>query len=46
MARLTWIQILIAIAVGALFASLQRDLPVRALEKLSVASCVLPRQSC
>jgi hypothetical protein len=39
MTRLTLRQILIAIAFGALFASLQGDPPVAALKKLALVSC-------
>ena len=39
MTRLTLRQILIAIALGALFASLQGDPPVAALKKLALVSC-------
>jgi len=39
MARLSLRQILIAIALGALFASLQGDPPVPALRKLALVAC-------
>jgi hypothetical protein len=39
MTRLTLRQILIAIALGVLFASLQGDPPVAALKKLALVSC-------
>src|SRR5207253_9046474 len=39
MTRLTLRQILIAIALGVLFASLQGDPPVPALKKLALVSC-------
>ena len=41
MARLTWKQLLFAVALGAIFASLQGDPPVRALSKLSSVTCSL-----
>ena len=41
MARLSLRQILLAIAVGAVFATLQGDPPVAALKKLGVVSCKL-----
>jgi hypothetical protein len=46
MARLTLRQILIAIALGALFASLQGDPPVPALRKLAVVSCTVQPSHC
>jgi len=39
MARLSFRQILLAIAIGAIFATLQGDPPVPALEKLDVVTC-------
>ena len=41
MARLNWKQLLVAVALGAIFASLQGDPPVRALSKLSSVACSL-----
>jgi hypothetical protein len=45
MARLTWKQLLFAVALGAVFAALQGDPPVHALRKLSAVTCSL-RASC
>jgi hypothetical protein len=39
MARLTWKQLLFAVALGAIFAALQGDPPVRALGKLAPTTC-------
>ena len=39
MSRLSWKQLLFALAVGALFASLQGDPPVKALRRLSSMTC-------
>ena len=39
MARLSFRQILLAIAIGAIFATLQGDPPVAALKNLAVATC-------
>ena len=39
MARLSLKQLVFAIAVGALFAALQGDPPVRALSRLSTVTC-------
>lgn len=39
MARLSWKQILFAIVLGVLFASLQGDPPTAALARLSTVSC-------
>jgi hypothetical protein len=39
MARLTWKQLLFAVALGAIFAALQGDPPVRALGRLAPATC-------
>jgi hypothetical protein len=36
MARLSWKQVLVAIALGAVFATLQGDPPVPALRKLAL----------
>jgi hypothetical protein len=41
MARLNWKQMLIAIALGLLFATLQGDPPLRALGRLSSMTCSL-----
>ena len=43
MARLSAKQLLVAIALGVLFAALQGEPPVHALAKLSAVSC--PRQA-
>lgn len=45
MARLSWKQILIAAALGAVFAALQGDPPVHAMSKLAVVTCSLTRPS-
>jgi hypothetical protein len=45
MARLNWKQMLIAVALGAVFAALQGDPPVHALRKLSSITCSL-KSSC
>jgi hypothetical protein len=45
MARLNWKQMLIAVALGVLFAALQGDPPVRALARLSTMACSL-KASC
>ena len=39
MARLSFRQILLAIAIGAIFATLQGDPPVAALKKLGIVTC-------
>jgi hypothetical protein len=41
MARRNWKQMLIAIALGAVFAALQGDPPVHALGRLSTMTCSL-----
>ena len=46
MARLTLRQILIAIALGVVFASLQGDPPVPALRKLAQVSCTVQHNHC
>ncbi len=46
MRRLTLRQILLAIAVGALFASLQGDPPLPALKKLASVTCVANPTHC
>lgn len=46
MRRLTLRQILVAIAVGALFAALQGDPPVAALQALSATRCGAPQSHC
>jgi hypothetical protein len=46
MARLTLRQILIAIALGAVFASLQGDPPIPALRKLAAVSCSVQQNRC
>jgi hypothetical protein len=46
MRRLTLRQIVVAIFVGALFATLQGDPPVAALKKLAVGACSAPRAHC
>ena len=46
MRRLSLRQILLAIAVGALFASLQGDPPVPALKKLGAITCVAQVTHC
>ena len=43
MARLNWKQMLIAIALGAVFAALQGDPPVHALGRLSAMTCSLTK---
>lgn len=39
MTRLSWKQILVAVALGAVFAALQGDPPVHALARLSSVTC-------
>jgi hypothetical protein len=39
MTRLSWKQILFAVALGTVFATLQGDPPVHALAKLSSVTC-------
>ena len=46
MRRLTLRQILLAIAVGAVFASIQGDPPVAALKKLATISCMAQVTHC
>lgn len=46
MRRLTLRQILVAIFVGALFASLQGDPPVAALKKLAALTCTASTSHC
>jgi hypothetical protein len=47
MARLNWKQMLIAVALGAIFASLQGDPPVHALARLARVTCSLhPADRC
>jgi len=46
MRRLTLRQILFAIAIGALFASLQGDPPVPALKKLASVACAASSTHC
>ena len=46
MRRLTLRQILLAVAVGAVFASIQGDPPVAALKKLANITCVAKVKSC
>ncbi|HTO97043.1 MAG TPA: hypothetical protein VMK66_08395 [Myxococcales bacterium] len=46
MRRLSLKQILVAIAVGALFATLQGDPPLAALKGISSAACNLRRTGC
>jgi hypothetical protein len=41
MGRMNWKQMLVAVALGAIFAALQGDPPVRALGKLAAVSCSL-----
>jgi hypothetical protein len=41
MARLNWKQMLIAVALGALFATLQGEPPFRAFGKLPASTCSL-----
>ncbi len=45
MARLSFRQILLAIAIGAIFATLQGEAPVPALKKLAVATCTVGHPS-
>lgn len=45
MARLSFRQILLAIAIGAIFATLQGEAPVQALNKLAVATCTVDHSS-
>jgi hypothetical protein len=46
MRRLTLRQILVAIFVGALFATLQGDPPVAALKKLATVACSVQLAHC
>ncbi len=46
MARLSLKQILIAIALGALFATLQGEPPIHAHAKTAAASCVQSQNRC
>lgn len=46
MARLSWKQVLIAIALGAVFATLQGDPPVPALRKLALVCPAQPSGPC
>lgn len=46
MRRLTLRQILVAVFVGALFASLQGDPPVAALKRLAVLTCSASTTHC
>jgi hypothetical protein len=46
MRRLTLRQILVAIAVGALFAALQGDAPVAALQALAAPGCSALQTHC
>ena len=46
MARLSLRQILLAIALGAVFAALQGEAPVPALAKLSTLTCSVQMNNC
>jgi hypothetical protein len=39
MTRLSWKQLLLAVAVGAVFAALQGDPPVKAMRRLASLTC-------
>ena len=46
MARLSWKQVLVAIALGAIFATLQGDPPVPALRKLALVCSAQANEHC
>jgi hypothetical protein len=46
MARLSWKQVLVAIALGAIFATLQGDPPVPALRRLALVCSAQATEHC